>query len=301
MSIRQPELVVAGNLAEDIIFDVSHYGGSAGNIALNAARCGLRAGIVSSRGNDVFSQRYLHELNLNNVDTTMVAPVLERMPACVVSDALNHSSAKEWYDNGSTESLRDYTLTPGGFEIISTARVIHCTTVPPELVETLFAAKGPDTIVGYEPGPRIMHDPGYFNLHLFELSDLLFLNEEEAAIVLAKYSIGILRQHMKSSQAIIITGGPEGCTYVDKTGERHIKAESRVTGNDIVDSNGAGDAFRVGFYLAQLRGIPLEQTLELANRFGAEIVKTEGALLTSDSIHRLNNQLSDLESRRVLT
>lgn len=56
------DLAVAGNFAEDIIFDESHYGGSARNIALNTSLFGLRTGIVSNYGKDIFFTKYIDYL-----------------------------------------------------------------------------------------------------------------------------------------------------------------------------------------------------------------------------------------------
>ena len=58
------ELVVAGNLAEDVIFGKSHYGGSAGNIALNASVFGLETGVVSNYGRDDFSRQYISSASI---------------------------------------------------------------------------------------------------------------------------------------------------------------------------------------------------------------------------------------------
>lgn len=284
------DLVVVGNLAEDVVFGESFYGGSAGNIALNASTFGLSTGIISSCGKDSFSHDYIDHLQQKGVITDYIAESLELMPSCVVSSSINHSSSKEWFDNGSTQSLRDYVFTDKIRHGLSSAAIIHSTTVPPELVQRLIDSKGIKTIMGYEPGPRILHDKTYFSLDMFKACDILFLNEEEASALGDEFSITLLQRYMHDNQVIITTKGPGGCLYITRDSVVDIPVESPVLEGNIVDSSGAGDAFRVGFYVGLVNRMTPRDSAALANEFGRMIVRQNGAILNNDAVLQLTDR-----------
>ena len=283
---RPLDLIVVGNLAEDIVFGESHLGGSAGDITINATSAGLACGIISSRGNDPFSIRYMEELDRLHIDTSMITPTLAKMPTCIVSSTKNHSSSKEWFDNGSTQSLKQYSFTAHGAAAVARARIIHCTTTPPELIEKIMSLKSDHTLVGYEPGPRVLHDTSYFNESLFERSHIMFMNEEEAAAIFAVRSLTSLQRAMTADQVIVVTRGRAGCDVYRRDSHQHVPALEVVREEDIVDSNGAGDAFRAGFYSALLAGLSVEMCATEANKFGAAAVRTRGAILSIDERYR---------------
>lgn len=281
------DLVVAGNLAQDIIYDTSYYGGSAGNIAINASFFGIRAAVLSNRGEDSFSTQYLTYLEQLGVSTEFINPGLHKLAQCIVSNSFNHSSSKQWHDNGSTEALQNYALNDIQRANLAHASAIHLTTVPDQLAKMLLNTVGDNTIIGYEPGPMILRDISYFSREVFSRSDYLFINEEERAVLDTTIGMATLRSLMNSSQGIITTLGEKGCTLTTLNDDRAVESSYRITGSHLIDSNGAGDAFRSGFYSVLLRGGLMTEALQTANDFGAAIVQQSGAILNDNSIKRL--------------
>lgn len=205
------DLIVAGNLAEDEIFGESYYGGSAGNIALNAQAIGLNTGIISNYGEDSFSQRYLSHLNDKGVDTSLLRQDLKTLARCVVSSSVNHSSSKEWFDNGTSEALAHLQLDKHQIRSVANAQYLHLTTTPASLALDLSrVGRRDDGIIGYEPGPRIGDDGSYFSEEVFRRSDILFVNEEELLILDEYFGVEALRKTMRHKQSIIATKGHNG-------------------------------------------------------------------------------------------
>jgi len=286
-AVKSVDLLVVGNLAEDVIFGTSHYGGSAGNIAVNASRFGVDAAVLSNYGGDEFSGQYVRFLEQTGVYTGLLQQNLRVMAQCIVRSGANHSSSLEWLDNGTTEAIDRYVPSAEQAAVIRASKFIHLATTPSTLAKRIVNLKGPSTVIGYEPGPMIHTDSRFFDAEVFALSDFLFLNEEERGKVEQDIGIDNLRAIMTKNQRIIITLGKNGCSVVSKSHIEYCPIERPVAETDVVDSNGAGDAFRSGFYAELLRTGNLQSAIQLGNRLSALVIQQEGAILIQDNVQEL--------------
>lgn len=280
------DLLVAGNLAEDVVFGKSHYGGSAGLIALNANTFGLSTGVISNYGQDSFSRQYVDYLESRGVSTELLQPGLQSIAQCVVSSSENHSSSKQWIDNGTSHALEELVPSEEQCKIIAEARFLHLTTTPRSLALILSGIYRPSGILGYEPGPRVGDEDGYFDEIVFQKSDMLFVNEEELRILEGRIGAATLKRMMHEDQMIIATKGKDGTEVITKTGRQLYPVDS-VPQSRVLDSNGAGDAFKSGFYVGLAKTGRIDVAIEYGNTLGAHIVQKEGALLEPTDIEML--------------
>jgi ribokinase len=287
MMSEQIDLVVAGNLAIDEVYGEEFFGGSAGNIAINAALGGLRSAVVSNIGTDASSDRYLRYLHAVGVETTLLQPSLTEIARCVISSAVNHSSSKEWFDNGTSAALRDYEVNDVHNSLLSDARFLHLTTAPPNLGMKLIDSAGCETLVGYEPGPRIHNDFSFFDTELLARSDFLFLNEEEAQTIDCQIGLNAVRQSLNPRQLLVVTQGENGVTLLDARDAITIKPEEVVTQARLVDSSGAGDAFKVGFYVGYAKDNDPVIAAQYGNRYGSMIIQQRGAIFHKENASKL--------------
>lgn len=291
------DLIVVGNLAEDEVFGESYYGGSAGNIALNAQAIGLNTGIISNYGEDDFSHRYLSHLKDEGVDTSLLRQDLKTLARCVVSSSANHSSSKEWFDNGTSEALARLQLDEHQTQSVANSRYLHLTTTPASLALDLSRIKRQDgSIIGYEPGPRIGDDGSYFNKEVFRRSDILFVNEEELYILNEQFGVDALRKTMRHNQSIVATKGHNGVDVISKVDRQHF-ASRPVPEELVLDSNGAGDAFKSGFYFGLSKTDDLETAVKYGSILGAYIVQKHGALFEAEDIQIVQNELKTFRER----
>lgn len=286
---RKLDLIVAGSLAEDIIFGDSHFGGSAGNIALNTALFDIYVQVLSVSGSDPFSESYLKFLTNNGVSIDLITKSLDKLPQCFVVNSANRSSSKFWLDNGNTDAFSGLELNKKIINSIESTRAMHLTTIPSNLGHKIVDLVSETCIVGYEPGPMVMRDPVYFSEYLFKKADILFVNEEEYAAISKKFNPVQALVQEKSDKVIIKTLGDQGASRISRSETVKHPSEGSIKGEDLIDSNGAGDAFKSGFYAEYLRSNDIDKAIKVANTFGAQIVKQQGAIFGERALKVLGN------------
>ncbi len=106
--------------------------------------------------------------------------------------------------------------------------------------------------------------------------DLLFANEGEAKTYTDRDGVGAACSVLgKVVGDYVVTLGGEGAVVSDKGNVREVKGYSV----DVVDTNGAGDAFAGAFLFGITNGYSNEQATQLANYAGAQVVSKLGARL----------------------
>jgi sugar/nucleoside kinase (ribokinase family) len=200
------------------------------------------------------------------------------MAQCVVTSSANHSSSKEWIDNGTSEALKRFVPLDHQRETIAQSRFLHLTTTPSTLALILSEIERPAGMLGYEPGPRLGDEDVYFDETVFRRSDILFVNEEELSILEDTIGAIALKRMMHEDQVIVATKGKDGAELITKSSKRFYPVES-VPKERVLDSNGAGDAFKSGFYVGMVKTGRIDKAVDYGNTLGARIVQREGALL----------------------
>ena len=112
---------------------------------------------------------------------------------------------------------------------------------------------------------------------LLEITDILIMNDKEAKTIFPGWSIeDIITFCRKRFKAGAITFGASGATGF-REGRLHHAPAAEIRQHDIVNTNGAGDAFIGGFLYSYLSGDTLEETIETAQNCAVEVLKREGA------------------------
>lgn len=149
--------------------------------------------------------------------------------------------------------LLDESSRPGGLAALAAARRAGLTTsVDPQATALLV-------------------DPNRF-LADVEGVDLLLPNVDELAALTGGSDVAAARSLLDQVGAVVYTSGPDGATWVDRSGQESVPAAAAT----VVDPTGAGDAFDAGLLAAWLTGASKEQALRAGAVAGASAVATVG-------------------------
>lgn len=118
--------------------------------------------------------------------------------------------------------------------------------------------------------------------------DVLFGNETEAAVFakeqkfdtedlkeIAKKTAALAKENSKRSRMVVFTQG-SGETIVCKDGQVTCYPVIKLEEKDIVDTNGAGDAFVGGFLAQYVQGKVIEDCIRCANYAASLIIQRSG-------------------------
>ena len=147
---------------------------------------------------------------------------------------------------------------------------LHFSTGTPEFyIKVAKKAKELGRKISFDPSQEIhyIYDEKTF-MEMVSLADLFFCNEKEYEKAL---NFG---QDKLFEKIIIRTEGERGASiFIPNEGWEHIEAEKV----DILDTTGAGDTFRAGFYAALYRGYDIKKAVKYGNLAAAKVVESKNS------------------------
>jgi len=253
-------------------------GGSCNIFACQAARLGLRVGVIGRVGDDDFGRLVLRRLVDSGVDVqhVMVDPALKTglgIALCQGNDrailtylgSLNAIFPDDIHD-----------------DLLKSARHLHHgsyflqTNLAPAIPDIFSRARsfGLSTSLdtNWDPEEKWNGTLG----HTLLLTDIFMPNEQEARFISRTSTVeeAIRKFQEMGIATIAVKQGEQGALAVSKE-ERQTCILSATTGGDSI---GAGDSFDAGFLTGWLRGLPLAQCLEIASHCGREVAAHIGGI-----------------------
>jgi fructokinase len=276
-------------------------GGSPANIAVNVAKLGGRAAVVSKTGIGAFGQFLKAELRHAGVITDYL-----------VMDHRVHTSVVFISRSAGTpdfEAFRhgDYQLRPEEVDpaAVRQARIVHAST---------FALSRPPCRMAVEKAFRLAHDQGKIVSLDPNYSPAIWPDHQEARSVLrrvsghatiTKPSLDDAKRLFGKSQApefyiaafhdmgpdlVVLTMGDEGVLMSDRGRLTHIPARAV----EVVDATGAGDAFWAGFLVALLDGSSPLRCALFAREIAERKLSTAGPLPDAVNRHEVYERVDAL-------
>ncbi len=117
--------------------------------------------------------------------------------------------------------------------------------------------------------------------------DLLFCNEDEAALLLGLDPKAACYELQKRCTVAVVTLGKEGALIGHK--DKVVSVPAYPT--QVVDTTGAGDYFSAGFIYGYLRSLPLEECACIGHRLAKAVVAVIGTELAEESWEALRRQI----------
>jgi len=257
---------------------VLEMGGSCSIFACQAAKLGLRVGILGRVGDDGFGRLILGRLDESGVDTRHVVVDPSLKTGLGIALCQGDDRAILTY-MGSINALSPDEVTD---EFLASARHLHYGSF---FLHTGLVAHAPDILrraraLGLSISLDTNWDPDErWNSTLeamLPLTDLFMPNEQEARYISGQGDLdaAVAWAQEKGVPLVALKLGADGAQLYAK-GERFTCTVRPATGGDGV---GAGDSFDAGFLAGWLRGLPMEQCLEIACECGRSVAGAVGGL-----------------------
>jgi len=280
-------------------------GGSESNVAIGAARLGVRTAWMGRVGDDEFGQLITRELLAERVllDTS-VDP--HRPTGLMLKSRRTGGLAQvTYYRQGSAGA--NLAIADLDTEILRTATVFHTSAITPALGESARDAVHQSLELCQAFDTRISIDLNYRRVlwdrdtaateyrYLISKADIVFATEDEARIVSdADTPAGLAQDLTKlgATNAVIKLGSHGAVACVD--GAEVVVQPVPVR---VVDSVGAGDAFAAGYLTGLIDGAATKECLAWGNLMGAWSVSTRGdwqGLPNRDELHSINTIEDDV-------
>ncbi|HLY53348.1 MAG TPA: 5-dehydro-2-deoxygluconokinase, partial [Steroidobacteraceae bacterium] len=285
-----------GSRLEDITSFAKAVGGSPANVAIGAARLGLKSALISRVGDEPMGRFVREQLAREGVETRGVRIDSERLTALVL---LSVRDAETFPLIFYRENCADAALAPEDIDegLIASARAVLVTgthfagtaaAAAQRKAMTLARTHGRRVILDIDYRPNLWgiggHAAGESRYARSERvtaalrpllpdCDLIVGTEEEIHIAAGREdTLEAVREIRACSAAVIVCKrGAKGCVVFAGSIPSSLERALVAPGLDIEVYNvlGAGDAFLAGFLLGYLRDEPHERSARLANACGA--------------------------------
>lgn len=254
-------------------------GGNASNVAVGLSRLGLSTALVAEIGDDEFSEKLVKGLTTEGVSLDFVKRTHD-VPSTfsVILNLLGDRTAFIRHVE------RQHEIALDGLE----TKWLYLTSLGKEwhgLYEKVVAYKKThDVKLAFNPGSAQIHEGPASFAEVLSLTDILFVNRDEAEVILHGKPITpeerdtdqnlLFRIQRMGPKMIVMTDGGNGAYVMDEKAELFHEA---AMPNNPVDKTGAGDAFGTGFMGAYLLGKPVQESMQWGAANAASVIEHIGS------------------------
>ena len=270
--------------------------GNAANLSMGISRLGLKTAIYTVIGDDKDSQEIKQVFEQEGVDTSLV--VMEKNKRSNFSAVLNYSGERTIFVYHEDRTYKLPKMETNWLYLSSVAKDhqgLH-----DEVLEFVETSK---TKLGFNPGSYQLRD-GLEKLRpLFEVTEALILNREEAHLLVGGdiENIKELLKKLKDTgpKVVVITDG-RGGSFATLDGREvwHVGIPEETP---VVERTGAGDAYSTAFLAATIKGRDLPNAMQEGTMNSTSVVQFVGAregLLTNRGMEEhLEKHLEDVKAK----
>jgi 2-dehydro-3-deoxygluconokinase / 2-dehydro-3-deoxygalactonokinase len=264
-----------------------HVAGAEANVAVTAARIGLKAGLISKVGGDEFGTCILNTLRGEGVDISRLEVDREGFTGVYFIQRgypVPGKSRVFYYRKGSAAS----SLGPKDMDkdYIESAKILYLTGITPALSGSCLRACTKATEMAKRAGLKIAfdtnirpklwlsQDPREALLPLLRSADIVFTDAADSRLLMGE-SNGpkVARKMMAMGASIVVIKGGAGDTLAYSGTKVYRQKAFDVP---VVDPVGAGDAFGGVFIAGYLKGWGIEKSLAAGGAAGSLVVMARG-------------------------
>ena len=315
---------VGGHL-EDMQSFAKYVGGCPANVAIGAARLGLRAALLSRVGDDHMGRFIIDELKRNGVVTSAIQLDSDRLTALVILGIRNREQfplvfyREDCADMALSADELDESLIQSSKAVLITGTHLSTqTTYDASLRAVKYAKQAGRKVIldiDYRPvlwgltpldhGEERFVENSDVTMSLQTVlphCDLVVGTEEEIHIIGGETDtlIALQRIRVMTEATIVLKRGGDGCVVFDNRIPRHLEDGIAARGFPVEVYNvlGAGDGFLSGFLRGWLREDSLGVCSELGNACGAIVVSRHGCAPATPTWEELDRFIDDQRSSR---
>ena len=265
---------------EKYILDV---GGNAANASVGLSRLGLDTGILAEIGNDEFSQKILNKFKEEKINSELI--IQNDLEKTSFSIGINYNGERTLFVE---HVQRDHNF---NFANVNT-NFLYLTSLGKNwekaYIDTLSFSMKNNIKLAFNPGTLQIENRNKLITEIIENTDYLFVNKEEAEIILygkeleissengneniiKKLMFGIKSLGVKN---VIITDSKNGSYVFD---EKNKMYKFGIINVEVIEKTGAGDAYSAGFLAAILNNLSIQEAIIWGSVNASSVVGDVGA------------------------
>jgi sugar/nucleoside kinase (ribokinase family) len=250
--------------------------GNASNVAVGAARMGIRTAILTAVGGDYYGRQIFEKYREENVGTELVR--VNKNKPTNYHFVLDYKAERTILIKHEAYSYDDPKVLDSGTEWIYFSSIGQHT-LPFHRKVADYLKKHPKVKMGFNPGTFQLRFGTKALAEIYKHTYVLFVNREEAGTIVGtkKDEIKFLFAglHKLGPKIVVITDGPRGAYASDGLGQWFMPPYPDP--KPPVSRTGAGDAFSTGFMSALIYGMPVHEALRWAPIESMHVVQFFGA------------------------
>ena len=286
MSLKHfPELNTSVNIQEKR----RYFGGTGANVATMAASLGVPTALCSYIGPD-FPGDFRALLESKGVDLRDLVTVEDQETATVWIISDEHHNQIAYVYQGPMAKMESMPLRLGAAR--ESERVHIMTGRPPYYLDLMRECERLGKGIGFDPAQEIHNvwDASMFKEAL-SMTEIFFANENELRTALRYSQMKRAEDLLEHVPIIVNTLGAKGSVIFTRSGTIQIPAAKART---IVDTTGAGDAFRAGFYAGLYRKRELRDCARLGAATASFVIEERGSLTNIPSWESVEERASEI-------
>jgi sugar/nucleoside kinase (ribokinase family) len=247
------------------------FGGTGANLARIASSLGVTTALASHVGSD-FPEEFMDALRKSGVDTTDVIKVRgQRTPFVIMISDKDHNQIGFVDQAAVLEQdhlpIRTHTVDSSKFVHIGTGR-------PSYMLKVARRAKGRKKTVCFDPAQEIhyVYTPETLKA-IMEYCDIFFCNMAEMERAKSYLNLNEDVELLSYANMIVNTRGSEGSRILTEDDDIIV---GTIQADEVVDTTGAGDGYRAGFYAGLSRSLPFEECAWAGAATASFIVESVG-------------------------
>jgi nucleoside kinase len=261
------------NTSVDVVEKQRYFGGTGANVATVAASLGVPTSLASFVGKD-FPAEFRSMMVKKGVDLQDLIEVegYETPTVWIVSDSSHNQIAYVY--QGPMRRMGEFDLR---LNAARDAEFVHIMTGRPEyylriMKECIRLGK----TISFDPAQEIHH---IWNRETFReaigMCDMFFCNESELSTAMRYLDAKRPEDLLDHVDVLFNTMGAEGSRIYTKDGELEVKAAKP---EKVVDTTGAGDAFRAGYFAGIFRNYSIKDSARFGAAAASYIIEAKGSL-----------------------